>query len=136
MTFCHSSTGYSQFLNDGPAMPALQTRISMPPSEPVVASRPCLDRSELGHVDRAADHLAAELASSAVSRFQERCVAIPDRHRGAGGEKPLDDGPADTLGPTRDHGPPALEIDPVHSSSLLCHGRATDPATSCPSDTV
>jgi hypothetical protein len=45
----------------------------------------------------------------------QRPVAVPDRHRGAGGEQPLDDRPPNALRPAGDHSLPARQID------TICH---------------
>ena len=88
MTRRHSSTGYSQVLWFGPAMPALATRMSMPPNAAAVAAAAASTcaRSETSTACVSTRPRAVELARpssalSSASRSHSATLAPESRKR-------------------------------------------------------
>ena len=81
-----------------------------------------LDLGKLGHVDR--DRRDAVARLERVGGFlRELAVAVPDRDRRAGIEKPLDDCAPDALRPAGDDREPAGQIDLVGHAPLPASSR-------------
>ena len=100
----------------GPAMPALQTRMSIPPSASTVAATAA---STIGsRVTSTATGRPAPARQFRLGLLDAGLVLVPQRHRGAGAQQPLADGAADALGTAGDDRLSPGKIDLVHARPL------------------
>ena len=84
MTRRQSSGGYSQVLWFGPAMPALATRMSIPPNALHGLRRRGIDPADVRDVDGLRDTTSApsrrELGRRPQLAFIQRRIDVPQRH--------------------------------------------------------